>query len=157
MKKILLLLTVLLLFLPSCKKETTLTPETAAERVLAEWAIPFVRADEDFVRTNFADLDGVKDAAVYLSEENDGTEFGFFALSDKSRLNEAQANIREYIASERQQVLSLAALYPGEELNARLSRYDSATVGTTGDLVYYFIAERDVAQRLLKGLKRAEP
>ena len=151
MKKVFLLLPCLLLLLPSCGAKN-ITPELGAQRVLQAWDAPFLCADEDFIQSNFAAMPPFGKATVYLSEQNDGTEFGFFEITDVKNVAAAQAAIRDYIASEREQVLSLAALYPGDELNARLARYDAAEIGATGNTAYYFIGDKDAVRAACRAL-----
>ena len=152
MKKICFLFVLLLTF-SGCSRETMdMTPEKAAEVVLTEYGenTNFVRADEDFLTTNFGSRDYVSESAVYFSENGDGNEFGFFRLSDEQYSDEMIAAVEEYINSERQSVQSLAALYPADELSDRLQRFDSATVGHMGDLVYYFITEPTIAKNAVR-------
>ena len=152
MKKICFLFVLLLLFSGCSREKMDLTPEKAAEVVLTEYGenTRFVRAEEDFLTTNFGSNDYVREAAVYFDEDGNGGEFGFFRLSDEQYSAEMITAVREYINSERQSVESLAALYPAEELSNRLQRLDNATVGHKGDLVYYFITEPTVAQNAVR-------
>ena len=147
MKKICFLLMLLFLFSGCSREGMDMTPEKAAEMVLTEYGerTHFVRAEEDFLTTNFGSHDYVRDAAVYFSEDGDGSEFGFFRLSSEQYSAEMIDAVQAYIDSERQSVRSLAALYPADDLSLRLQRFDNATVGHMGDLVYYFITEKDVA------------
>lgn len=152
MKKICFLFVLLLLFSGCSREKLDLTPEKAAEVVLTEYGenTQFVRAEEDFLTTNFGSHDYVREAAVYFSENGDGSEFGFFRLSDEQYSAEMIAAVQEYINSERQSVESLAALYPADDLSNRLQRFDNATVGHMGDLVYYFITEPTVAKNAVR-------
>ena len=152
MRKICFLLAFLLLFCACSREATDITPEKAAETVLSEYGenTAFVRAEEDFLTTNFGARDYVRESAVYFSENGDGSEFGFFRLSDEQYSDEMIAAIQSYIKSERQSVESLAALYPADDLTNRLDRFDNATVGHMGDLVYYFITEPTVAKNAVR-------
>ena len=133
-------------------RSVDITPEKAAQVVLTEYGenTSFVRAENDFLTTNFGTRDYVRDSAVYFSENGDGSEFGFFRLSDEQYCDEMIAAVQEYINSERQSVSSLSALYPAEDLSRRLQRFDNATVGHMGDLVYYFITEPTVAKNAVR-------
>jgi hypothetical protein len=76
MKKICFLFVLLLAF-SGCSRETMdMTPEKAAEVALTEYGenTGFVRADEDFLTTNFGSRDYVRESAVYFSENGDGNE-----------------------------------------------------------------------------------
>ena len=55
--------------------------------------------------------------------------------------------IQTYIQSERESVEALAALYPAEELSARLARFDGATVKTVGLTTYYVIADAKIVKK----------
>ena len=152
MKKICLLFVIAMLLSGCSQNKANMTPQKAAEAVLTEYGehTQFVRAEEDFLSTNFGSCDYVREAAVYFSENGDGNEFGFFRLSDEQYSNEMIAKIQEYINSERQSVVSLAALYPSDDLSNRLQRFDHATVGHMGDLVYYFITEPTISQNAVR-------
>lgn len=152
MKNICFLFALLLLFGGCSREKVDITPEKAAEVVLTEYGenTQFVRAEEDFLSTNFGSHDYVSEAAVYFSENGDGSEFGFFRLSNEQYSEEMIAAVQDYINSERQSVESLASLYPADDLTARLQRFDNATVGHMGELVYYFITEPTVAQNAVR-------
>lgn len=152
MKKICFLLALLLLFSGCSREKMDMTPEKAAEMVLSEYGAntQFTQADTDFLTTNFGSHDYVREAAVYFSENGDGSEFGFFRLSDEAYSEEMISTVQAYIDSERQSVESLAALYPADDLSNRLRRFDNATVGHMGDLVYYFITEPAVAKNAVR-------
>ncbi len=148
MKKLWLLCT-LCLCLTACGRENTdIGVEEAAGRVMAEYeSNAFVRADDDFIETNFNTPDYVEEAAVYYTQNGDGTEFGFFRLSDAKYSADMEKIIKTYIQSERESVEALAALYPAEELNERLARFDGATVNTLGLTTYYVIADAETVQK----------
>ena len=154
MKKLCVFLALLLLF-ASCQRKTHLPnlPE-AVEIALSQYGdeTDFVRADPDFVATNFNADTEVEEAAVYLSQTGDGTEFGFFSLRDEGDKAKMIAAIDDYLESERQAVEALAALYPAEELEQRRMRFDCATVGATERLVYYFLTDPHIAKQTLKQL-----
>lgn len=151
MKKFLIFLALCCLFCSCARRDGKIQDiQSAAGATLEEYGTPhdFVRAEQDFIATNFGNTDGITDYAVYYAA--DGTEFGFFRLSDAGNAPDMQNKVRAYLASERESVEALAALYPADELNARLSRFDKATVGTTGDVVYYFLTDPAVPQKVLK-------
>ena len=149
MKKLILFIVLsACLLLSACAAKDLPVTENLEERIKQAVDIPFVRADEDFGQTNFDGLSGVKSWRVYLSEENNGTEYGFFVMESNDDVARMQELIRAYIDSEYEQVRSLAALYPAEELEARLSRYEKATVGAKGKLVYYIVADRPISERI---------
>lgn len=152
MKKFCFLFALLLLFSGCSREKMDLTPEKAAEVVLTEYGerTHFVRAEDDFLNTNFGSHDYVRESAVYFDENGDGSEFGFFRLSDEQYSEEMIAAIQAYINSERQSVESLAALYPADDLSNRLQRFDNATVGHMGDLVYYFVTEPTIAKNAVR-------
>ncbi|MBQ8356782.1 MAG: DUF4358 domain-containing protein [Clostridia bacterium] len=153
MKRFCFLLIALLLLLPSCgRRADELSLAKATDMVLTEYGdnASFVRADGDFITTNFGNREDVAESAVYFSESGDGTEFGFFRMSDAAHCGDMESDVRAYIASERQSVESLAALYPADDLNARLKRFDNATVGTVGNIVYYFITEPTIAKNAVR-------
>ena len=155
MKRLICILPLCLL-LCACAETVNSSPEpsTAARAVIeACEETPFIRADKDFIADNFAELPSTRDEIVYFAESNDGTEIGFFLLNDSKDIPKAKALIRDYIDSERHHVNALAALYPGEELNARLARYDGAAVGHRGELVYYIIGDRLLVQKAERALQ----
>ncbi|MBQ8340758.1 MAG: hypothetical protein IJY22_00090 [Clostridia bacterium] len=139
MKKTMFLLSLcLLLALGGCRGQAdpAQTMDQAASSMLtAHGKDRYVLADEDFVTTNFGSEDHIKRAAIYLSREGDGTEFGFFELTDVKYRDRMIAEIRAYLAEEEAAVRSLAALYPANDLQARLYRFTRAKVGATGNLV----------------------
>ena len=141
MKKLCLLLPLLLL-LTACATAQAQSAESAANAALESYgAANYVRADDDFLTTNFGELPYVKNAVIYLSKNGDGSEFGFFELTDTRHQNELVAAIKAYLASEEQSVRSLAALYPADDLQARLARFERARVGIEGELVYYAVTD----------------
>lgn len=151
MKTIWILLSLCLLFSACATQPKELDLQAAAQRTMESYeANAFVRADEDFVATNFGTPEYLEEAAVYYTQNGDGTEFGFFRLSDAKYTAEMERLIRDYLASERESVEALAALYPAEELQARLARFDSVTVGAVGNTVYYFLTEPTIAKNVLE-------
>lgn len=154
MKKLICLLSLLLIFSSCAKNSRDMDIPTATKAVIGAFEPDaFVRADDDFIATNFGAVDHVEESAVYYTKNGDGTEFGFFRLSDAKYTAETEGLIRDYLASERESVEALAALYPAKELNERLARFDNATVGTAGNTVYYFLTEPSVAQTVIGQFK----
>ena len=154
MKKLCFLCALCLCFAACGRESADMGVEEAAERVMAEYERnAFVRADGDFMEANFGAPDYVTESAVYYAQNGDGTEFGFFRLSDSKYGADMEKIIQTYIQSERESVEALAALYPAEELAARLARFDGATIGASGDTVYYFLTEQTVAHKVLKTFK----
>lgn len=154
MKGFCIALAVLCLLTACGRKAPSGDLQAATRNVTAIYAADELRlADDDFVLNNFGALDYVERAEVYLSANGDGTEIGFFQLTDTSHTGKMKSAIREYLESERRSVESLAALYPGEELNRRLSRFDSATVAESGTLVYYIVAASHDAQKIQKAIQ----
>ena len=152
MKRFLCLCLLLFLLFGCAKEEKSLDFETAASRILeASENGAFVRADEDFVKTNFGAPDYLTEAVVYYAERDDGTEFGFFRVSDAMHVSDMEQTVSEYLATEREAVESLAALYPAEELNARLARFQHAKTGARDTVVYYCLGD----DALCKAFERA--
>lgn len=148
MKKLLLFLALtLLLFGCSQKENFPTTPDEAATTALSELSKgrTFTRADADFIETNFGS-ENIEDAAVYFAE--DGTELGFFSV-DPSKKEALILTIRAYLSSEEESVRQLASLYPADDLDARLSRFKSAEVGSLGDtLVYYLLTDAESTRKI---------
>ena len=149
----LFLLTLMLCF-GGCDRQSEQPPDFVTTKQQLSAAFDeregFSRADEDFVTTNFGDPPYLLDSAVYLSDTG---EIGVFSLSDVKHTAEMQEKIKAYLATEREAVVSLAALYPADELSARLARFDSARVGAVGATVYYYMLDADigsVARNLFK-------
>lgn len=152
MRVLLLLMLSLLLTLGACDGREANAPDFVTTKQQLSAAFDeregFLRADEDFVATNFGTPDYLLDSTVYLSDRG---EIGVFSLSDPRHADRMQAVIKEYLATEREAVISLAALYPADELSARLARFDNARVGAVGSTVYYYMLDGEVtgvAERL---------
>ena len=146
MKLFCILVLTLTLCLGSCDRQSA-TPidfVTTKQQLSAafEEREGFSRADEDFVATNFGAPDYLLDSAVYLA--NNG-EIGVFSLSDAKHAADMQEKIKAYLSTEREAVISLAELYPAEELSARLARFDGARVGAVGATVYYYMLDANVS------------
>lgn len=153
--KRLFMVCVLCLCLGACQSaRPDIDAETAAARITSTCESDrFVRADADFISTNFGSPDYLKEATVYYAANGDGTEFGFFLVANAAKVPDMERLVKDYLATERAAVESLAALYPAEELSDRLARFDRATVGHAGDTVYYCMAEPALCQRFLKEIK----
>ncbi|MBQ3482617.1 MAG: hypothetical protein IJA78_00385 [Clostridia bacterium] len=150
MKRSILLIVTALLLLCACQKEqaTDASADELAQAVIAATAAhEFRRADDDFTENCFEAPAAPAESAVYFaSDANDTCEFGVFRLTDTAHAADMMAAIHDYLESERAAVESLAALYPGDELEARLARYRDATVGASGNIVYYFAMEPHLAE-----------
>ncbi len=105
----------------------------------------FSMADEAFVGTNF-DLDTLGDYVVLFESDGGYGEVGLFTVKEGDTASFERA-VRDYLSREEEAIRSLAALYPAEELQARLACYEEALVGREGTLVYYFALPREQAQR----------
>ncbi len=139
MKRLFILMTLLLLILSGCGRSE---PEASDIRtLLMQKPEDYFTADEDFIKTNFGLPHYVKTAEVYLSRAGDGREIGFFLLTDTAYCEQQLLQIRDYLASEEESVRALAALYPADELQARLERFQHAKVGCSDRLVYYALTD----------------
>lgn len=154
MKKLIVCLLALLCLLSACAARNLPLTEDLDERIRSAVDLPFVRADEDFGQTNFNGLAGVSSWRVYLSEANDGIEYGFFVMEDAADTIRMETQIKNYIKAESEQVKTLAALYPAEELEARLARYEKATIGSKGKLVYYIVADRPISEKIRNVIRK---
>ena len=153
MKKLCLLCILCLCFVACGHESADIGTEEAAARILTEYERnAFVRADDDFIKTNFGTPDHLKEATVYYAANGDGTEFGFFRVADASSVDDMEWLIKDYLATERAAVESLAALYPADELVSRLARLDGAAVGHVGNTVYYCVADSALCQAFSKKL-----
>ena len=140
--------------LSACQKaETDLSGEDAARRVCAACGDGTLRrADDDFVTAVLGGTDRVSWAAIYLDTADNGTEVGLLEAVDTVSVPLVKDAVSEYLASERRSVEALAALYPGEELHARLARFDGAIVAQRGLLVYYILADGARRDQILHAL-----
>ena len=73
---------------------------------------------------------------------------------DESKDDNLLDQIKNYIKAESEQVKTLAALYPAEELEARLARYEKATIGSKGKLVYYIVADRPISEKIRNVIRK---
>lgn len=152
MKRFLLFCLVMLLLLVSCSRESEISFDALHQGVATHYGEQgFLRADPDFTESNFGKPDFLSDSAVFLSERG---EIGIFSLNDPARAAEMLTLVNDYLALEQRSVIELAALYPADELEARLARFENAQSGAIGSVVYYsLLDEKDAAtlQGLLKG------
>lgn len=112
----------------------------------------FLLADEDFISSNLGEQEFLSEARICLGNDGKTREIGLFLLTDRRRAQELMAALRVYLQSEYEALSSLAALYPAEELEERLSLYQNATVGSEGMLVYYFVLDPEDTERALFAL-----
>lgn len=112
----------------------------------------FTLADEDFTALNFGTPEYLEGSTICFDSGSDTREIGIFRLSDRRRAQEMKEKVREYLETEQKALASLAHLYPAEELEERLARYQRATVGSEGMLVYYFVLDEKDAQKALSAL-----
>ena len=155
-KRIFCLLICLSLFFCACQgeKESTSSLSGAVRRVQNALGGKenFYEADEDFIADNFGELPYVQEAKVFLGSGEMTQEFGIFRLTDRQKASELKMILKDYLSAEKEALTSLSALYPAEELSARLSAYEEAHVGSEGMLVYYFVLERTQAKMALEAL-----
>ena len=144
MKRIALVLLIFCMIFTACNaKRDTEERSLQGEVARVEQALGserFLRADEDFAKTNFGDH-ATGPSAVFFEEDGIG-EWGMFVVGDAAKSAALKAELRAYLATQRDAVQSLAELYPGEELQHRLSLYENASVGGDGGLVWYFALEK---------------
>ena len=152
MKRLFLLVFALTLLLAGCSRQSR--EPHSFEKMVSDISSTygeekgFTRADRDFVETNFGTPSCVRESAVFLSDTG---EIGIFYLSDAKYATDIKESIEAYLAIEREAVVSLAELYPADELSARLARFDSARVDAVGNIVYYYMLdakEADAVQKL---------
>ena len=139
----------------ACAREIAgLDAEEIGERV--EESLPrhdFDEADEDFIKSNFDFGDKITDGAVFLAESGYAREFGVFFVKN----GEEKAvidGITAYLEKERAAVEALSHLYPSEELQEILSRYDAAEIERYGSAVAYFLLPPTEVQEAKKAFVR---
>ncbi|MBP3396114.1 MAG: lipoprotein [Clostridia bacterium] len=156
MKRIWAIVLLALLMLSGCQraKAADITPEELANRLTRSLQdeMPFTAADPDYVESNFPGLDA--SGLVYFGNDDDICEFGIFQLKEFSP-EEAKDIIHAYIKTELEALESMAALYPSEELQERLSCYRNAHVSVGGGYAYYFIMEADEMATARATVRRA--
>ena len=141
MKKLFLLLPLLLILCACAQKPTVTLAKVEATALSSYGANDYFLADEDYATASFPEARHVKNARIYLSKGNDGREFGIFELTDSRYISETVGAIRTYLENEEQAVRSLAALYPAEELAARLRRLDRVRIECTGNVISYYLVD----------------
>ncbi len=114
----------------------------------------FDEADEDFIENNFSFSDSITDGAVFLSQSGYAREFGVF-LAKKGEENAVIDAITAYLEQERAAVEALSHLYPSEELQEILSRYDAAEIERYGNAVAYFLLPSTEIREAKKAFVRA--
>ena len=149
-----LLCVISLLF--SCAKEIgDLSAEDLAERVEESLSLhDFEEADEDFIQNNFSFADSITDGEVFLAESGYAREFGVF-LAREGEERAVTDGITAYLEQERAAVEALSHLYPSEELQEILSRYDAAEIERYGRAIAYFLLPPDEVREAKKAFVRA--
>ena len=156
MKRVFCLLISLSLFFCACQGKTESASSLLSAATRVQNALggkeSFYEADEDFIADNFGELPYVQEAKVFLGCGEKMQEFGIFRLTDRQKASELKMILKDYLATEKEALTSLSALYPAEELSARLAAYEGAHVGSEGMLVYYFVLECAQAKVALEAL-----
>jgi hypothetical protein len=148
MRRVIPLLLFLFLLLTGCHGGGDEEPRVGAEETVRviltalDEEDEFHPADPDYLENCFAFEAAPTDAAIFFGEEY-GIEIGVFFFADAATAKASLPAVREYLATEEQSVRDLAALYPAEELRARLFRYENAVVLQKGRTVAYFLLEED--------------
>ena len=140
MKRFLWILMVFSLFLTGCGKQaTTQTPDALSAAILEHLPdMKFTPCDGDYVENGFDFAEFPTAYALCFGEEF-GMEIGVFSFENQGAAWAGAEAVKAYLAREEQAVRDLSALYPANELTARLSRYQSATVHVRGNTVAYFL------------------
>ncbi len=157
MKRVMFLMLALSLLLFGCRsKLTDGKSEVMSDAVQIQDVLGgkerFDVADEDFVATSFEDR-VFEESAVYFVRDGFG-EFGAFLLPSAAEAAAFEGTVRTYLAREAEAIRSLAALYPAEELEARLACFEGASILRRGAAVYYFALPREdisLAMRVVAG------
>ena len=157
MRRVTLFLLTLFLLFPSCQRASAVNNGSLADALLRVQNVlggaqNFVTTDEDFTQTNFGTPAYLDEGVVCFGEGEKTQEIGIFLLRDRSKAKEFKGLLQQYLQREAEALSSLAALYPAEELEKRLSLYENATVGSEGMLVWYFVLEGADTQKALDAL-----
>ena len=156
MKKRIAFLLAIFLFLPACHRAEAANSslEVLSTRILNAVSDKeaFVAADEDFLSDNFGSFDYIEDSNIFLDSDNATREFGIFRITDRRKATEFKQAVQEYLSNEQKALESLAALYPTQELESRLSLYQNATVGNEGMLVYYLVLNKEETRKAIEAL-----
>ena len=150
MKRLFLLFLTLALFLPACAKQSGSQDDPRKQLFSISEFASLTRADDDFVETNFGDPDYLDEGEVYFSDKG---EVGFFLLEDTRYVQEMIKSIERYLSTERDSLLALAELYPTNELETRLRRFDHAKVEARGALVYYLLLDPELMEAASAAMK----
>ena len=150
MKKYILLLLIPLLLLSACRASAadtdcaTLGARIASNLSQSEELKP---VDEDFLESVF-DFTAKTEQRVLLLDSTDAAtrEIGIFRATDTVGCADIEKNIRAYLKNEQDSLISLQTLYPSNDLDERLWRYQNATVLTKGNTVAYFVLSDEEAK-----------
>ena len=149
MKKFILLLLSLFLLLCGCKSEANTECRVIGARICASLddGEDFQNADADFISETLGFTDKTKET-VLLLDTNDGgmREIGIFLAEKTGDIKEIEQRIREYLKGESEALTSLLALYPTNDLQERLWRYQNATLVSKGNYIAYFVLSHDEAK-----------
>ena len=140
----------------ACAKELAgLDAEEIGERVEKSLAWhDFDEADEDFIKSNFEFGEKITDGAVFLAESGYAREFGVFLVREGEEQAVIDA-INAYLEKERAAVEALSHLYPSEELQEILARYDASEIERYGSAVAYFLLPPAEVREAKKAFVRA--
>jgi len=109
----------------------------------------FTEADPDFIESNFEFDPPIVSGTVYFEEQSD-TEIGFFKVADPKDLSAAERSVKSYLSREAESAASISELYPSEAADKRRQRFENATVHTIGEVIVYYVMEKEDAL-LLEG------
>lgn len=157
MRRVAVFLLALLLLLPSCHSASAVEIGEIEHALLrVQNALGgkdrFIVADSDFAETNLGNPEYLKEGVICFGDDDETREIGIFRLEDRRKAAEFKQTLRDYLQSEAQALSSLAALYPAEELEARLKLYENASVGSEGMLVWYFVLDDTDKEKALGAL-----
>lgn len=160
MKRFVLFLLLFTLLFAGCTKREKGAPaaDLVADSVIdaLHGEARFHAADADYTEMSFDFAPLPTESALYFGEEF-GVEIGVFSFESAAAAERGAATIKNYLSREADAVRDLAALYPADELTARLARYAHATVLVEGNTAAYFLlpdTERPLAEEaFLEALK----
>lgn len=155
MKRMILLALSISLLLVGCGRKATdgkkeITSDVAEIQAVLGGKERFDEADEDFIATSFEDR-AFEEQGVYFMCDGFG-EFGTFLLPSAAEAAAFEGAVRAYLDREAEAIRSLAALYPAEELEARLACFDDAKILRRGAAVYYFALPREDMNRAVRAV-----
>lgn len=150
MKRTLIVLLLISLLLVGCSEKTAdgkseVESDVARIQDVLGGNARFEKADEDFIATSFEDR-SFEEQHVCFVRDGFG-EFGVFLLPSAAEAAAFEGTVRGYLDREAEAIRSLAALYPAEELQERLSCFEDAKILRHGAAVYYFALPREEAAR----------